>query len=122
MVYCCCLFARFESRLQLDKLHPLIHPLLQWLYTSSRSHLRMLKPAERIPGIETDLQFVMVCLTSILSFAADYTIGTLQLSASPDREAKWRAMKVAAERSKGKGNGSVFMFHGSPSNSSFMLT
>eukprot|EP00456_Euglypha_rotunda_P048350 TRINITY_DN3876_c0_g1_i11.p1 TRINITY_DN3876_c0_g1~~TRINITY_DN3876_c0_g1_i11.p1 ORF type:complete len:235 (+),score=17.95 TRINITY_DN3876_c0_g1_i11:81-785(+) len=79
----------------LDDYHLLIYPLLLWLITSNRSHLRKLTSSEIIKDVPTEHQFLM-------------------LSSPPAREEIWRRQKVAAEKKMGKGKGSLLFFHGSP--------
>jgi hypothetical protein len=71
----------------LDNQHPLCYPLLRWIVTSNRSHLRKLNPSEKIQGVPTEHQYML-------------------LTQPPEREAAFRKQK---ER-----YGSFYMFHGSP--------
>jgi len=87
----------------LQKIDPLLYPLLRWILTSNRAHIRPLTEKERIPELKTQYQFVL-------------------LSSNPDREAKFQNFKrVAAgmnrffpERGLPPGpGGSCFAYHGS---------
>jgi len=76
----------------LDKLDLLLYPLLQWIITGNRCHLRMLAPKERMLGMHTPYQFIL-------------------LSSSPEKEFLFQKdKKEAAEK---KGRGSIWAFHGS---------
>jgi len=80
---------RAALREALDARHPLCYPLLLWLITSSRSHLRRLRPEEQFKQIPTQYQFVM-------------------LSSSNAREQRFRQLKRQCA------DGSSYFFHGSP--------
>jgi poly [ADP-ribose] polymerase 6/8 len=79
-------------RVHLDSLHPLLYPLLRWLISSNRAHLRRLAPEEAVQGLGTSLQFVL-------------------LTGPVERESYFQHLK--AETAKQKGEGSIFAFHGS---------
>jgi len=83
-------------RAQLDESDVLLFPLLQWILTSVRAHLRYLGPTEIVKPMQHAIaQFVM-------------------LSSSPEREARFQRLKRRAEAYRGPGNGSFFAWHGSP--------
>lgn len=81
---------------ELNKLDILLYPLIRWVLTSSRAHLRLLTNKEKIvlPGFAVDHQFVM-------------------MSTPPEREAVFRKLRKASEITKGKGKGSIYAWHGS---------
>ena len=79
---------------ELNRRHPLLLPLLRWIISSSRAHLRSLKPRESIEGFETPHQFVM-------------------LSASPEKEARFRDLYNKY--------GSLLAFHGSSTGKWFSI-
>jgi hypothetical protein len=58
----------------LNTLDPLLFPLLHWILTSIRAHIRELTPDERIRGLSTEHQFVM-------------------MTSSPEVEAKFQQMR-----------------------------
>eukprot|EP00455_Lapot_gusevi_P043103 TRINITY_DN519_c0_g1_i1.p1 TRINITY_DN519_c0_g1~~TRINITY_DN519_c0_g1_i1.p1 ORF type:complete len:641 (-),score=148.73 TRINITY_DN519_c0_g1_i1:262-2184(-) len=72
-----------------------IRPLLQWILTSNRAHLRKLHPHELIPEITSPHQFVLI-------------------SSTPEKEAIFQRLKREAERHRGEGKGSIYAWHGSP--------
>jgi hypothetical protein len=76
-----------ELKAKLDQLHVLCYPLMRWLITSNRSHLRKLSKSELISQVPTEHQYML-------------------LSSSPTREAAFRKQKEQF--------GSYYMFHGSP--------
>jgi hypothetical protein len=78
----------------LNRLDPLLKPLLKWIITSNRCHLRLLSPEQHIPTIPSRYQFVL-------------------LSSSPAKETKFQRRKQSIAR-RGYWNPSVFAFHGSP--------
>lgn len=82
-----------ELKAKLDALHKLLHPLLQWLIASNRSHLRPLTESERCPGGPIG-QFVL-------------------LTSDPSREKFFRDERQRIETKRGVGNGSVLLTHGS---------
>jgi hypothetical protein len=55
---------------ELNKLDPLLYPLLRWVLTSNRAHVRLLTPSEQMKELKTPYQFVL-------------------LSSNPDREKKF---------------------------------
>jgi poly [ADP-ribose] polymerase 6/8 len=71
---------------QMDKAHEHAFALLQWIITSNRSHIVKLNSDKHIKSMETPHQYLL-------------------LSAPPEKEAKFRALKAQ--------HGSVFAFHGS---------
>lgn len=79
---------------QLNKLDVLLYPLLRWIFTSTRAHLRPLKPHERVKEIPSKAQFAL-------------------LSSTPEREARFQRLKHGAEIDKGQGKGSIYAWHGS---------
>ena len=72
---------------ELTKLHCLLYPLLVWIITSNRCHLRRLSENDRIKAIETEYQFALC-------------------SATPDREKEFQDLRES--------NGSFLAWHGSP--------
>lgn len=86
--------ANYEMRGYLDNLHPLLAPLVRWIITSNRAHIRKLLPEEEIKGMNTNHQFVL-------------------LSATPEKEAEFKLLRVKAELAKGRSLGSLWAFHGS---------
>ena len=44
----------------MDQLDVLCYPLLRWMFSSNRSHLRCLKDHEKITGLTCDFQFVLL--------------------------------------------------------------
>jgi hypothetical protein len=74
-----------------DVLHPLMYPLLQWLITSNRSHLRALDQQDRCPGGATH-QFLL-------------------LTADPAREQYFQIEKAKSEKTQKQG--SILLTHGS---------
>eukprot|EP01083_Nonionella_stella_P001411 4058_1 len=72
---------------ELTKIHPLLYPLLVWIITSNRCHLRKLPDCDRISAIDTPYQFALC-------------------SATPDREKEFQELRAA--------NGSFLAWHGSP--------
>eukprot|EP01127_Copromyxa_protea_P014223 TRINITY_DN3918_c0_g1_i2.p1 TRINITY_DN3918_c0_g1~~TRINITY_DN3918_c0_g1_i2.p1 ORF type:complete len:560 (-),score=88.31 TRINITY_DN3918_c0_g1_i2:72-1751(-) len=82
--------SKFNSTAQLkrdlDSRDRLAFPLLRWILTSNRAHIALLSPAERIKGIGTQLQFLM-------------------LSSPPSKEKQFSAEK--------KIKGSIMTYHGS---------
>jgi len=48
---------------ELDSLDLLLYPLLRWLITSNRAHIRRLEPEERLDAITSEHQFVFVSCT-----------------------------------------------------------
>jgi len=83
---------RFVLRETLDKRDPLLHPLLRWIITSNRAHIRKLAPEEEMKNMGTKFQFVL-------------------LSSTPEKEQKFLALRRRAEVSGG--TGSLWAFHGS---------
>ncbi len=71
----------------------MLQPLLKWILTSNRSHIRTLRHNERVEGGPTH-QFLL-------------------LNANPVRERYFREEKTKFEKKNGKGKGSVLMCHGS---------
>jgi hypothetical protein len=70
----------------LNGLHPLLYPLLRWLLSSNRSHLRKLEDHEKIKGVGTDDQYMLV-------------------TGPMERESQFQALKSRY--------GSLHVFHGS---------
>eukprot|EP01113_Clastostelium_recurvatum_P036737 TRINITY_DN5288_c0_g1_i3.p1 TRINITY_DN5288_c0_g1~~TRINITY_DN5288_c0_g1_i3.p1 ORF type:complete len:267 (+),score=34.98 TRINITY_DN5288_c0_g1_i3:370-1170(+) len=73
--------------------NPLGYSLFRWILASNRSHMIHLPVHSRIPGIDTEQQYV-VC------------------ASNPAREADFRALRASVAANK-KGKGSFFAFHGS---------
>lgn len=73
-------------RQKLDSLHPKLYPLLQWLITSTRAHIRPLRTGEILSTIDTTHQFVL-------------------LTAPIEKERQFQALKEK--------HGSIYAFHGS---------
>jgi hypothetical protein len=71
----------------LKTINPLLHPLLVWIITSNRAHLRKLKKEEEIPGIPSKMQFTLA-------------------SATPAKESEFQSIQAT--------NGSFLAWHGSP--------
>jgi len=88
------LIAKNQLAEGLKKIDPLLAPLLRWIIGTNRAHIRQLLLTERIKGMITENQFVF-------------------LSSSPDKEARFQALKKGIEVSKGKGKGSILAWHGS---------
>jgi hypothetical protein len=78
----------------LKKIDPLLFPLLKWIITSNRSHLRLLAKEDFIPQLGSKFQFIL-------------------LSSSPAKELMFQQTKKSIASSSGKAP-SVFAFHGSP--------
>ncbi|CAN0444527.1 unnamed protein product, partial [Ectocarpus sp. 12 AP-2014] len=80
----------------LTKMDTLSYPLLRWLLSANRAHLRPLRGSELIPEIPCEKQFMLVTGTA-------------------EREAKFQTMKriAGSRRSGGSGTGSFYAFHGS---------
>jgi poly [ADP-ribose] polymerase 6/8 len=81
----------------MDALHPLLRPLLSWIMSSNRAHLRKLEHSERTDLVHTEHQFVLA-------------------SSSPEKEARFRLLKSQVHReNKGKAQApsSVHAWHGS---------
>eukprot|EP00478_Filoreta_tenera_P000560 GABV01000565.1.p1 GENE.GABV01000565.1~~GABV01000565.1.p1 ORF type:complete len:397 (+),score=111.12 GABV01000565.1:104-1192(+) len=95
LIQICRLGGNSALKAQLSALDPLLYPLLQWLLTSNRAHLRLLRPEERIKDIDTPWQFVFV-------------------SSVPEKEANFQRLRRRVERSRGTGKGSILTWHGSP--------
>uniref|UniRef100_H3D873 Poly [ADP-ribose] polymerase n=1 Tax=Tetraodon nigroviridis TaxID=99883 RepID=H3D873_TETNG len=74
-----------EIKMQMDKVDPLAHPLLQWILASNRSHIVKLPP-NRLKFMHTPHQFLLIC-------------------SPPFKEACFQAAR--------KRYGSTFAFHGS---------
>uniref|UniRef100_A0A7S4DSE0 PARP catalytic domain-containing protein n=1 Tax=Lotharella globosa TaxID=91324 RepID=A0A7S4DSE0_9EUKA len=74
----------------LEARHALLEPTLRWIITSNRAHIRYLEPHERIKGLGTDNQFVM-------------------LGASPQHEWKFQMEKSCTVKSRS----SIWAWHGS---------
>ena len=72
---------------ELTKIHCLLYPLLIWIITSNRCHLRRLSESDRIKAIETEYQFALC-------------------SATPTREKEFQDLRQS--------NGSFLAWHGSP--------
>merc|ERR1712228_1146884 len=72
---------------ELTAIHCLLYPLLCWIVTSNRCHLRKLSASNRIAQIDTEYQFALC-------------------SATPDREKEFQDLRAA--------NGSFLAWHGSP--------
>eukprot|EP01083_Nonionella_stella_P289886 986463_1 len=72
---------------ELTKMHALLYPLLVWIITSNRCHLRKLPQQDRIKQIDTEYQFALC-------------------SATPDREKEFQDIKREC--------GSFLAWHGSP--------
>ncbi len=79
---------------ELNKLDILLYPLLRWIFTSTRAHIRPLKPSERIKEVPSKAQFAL-------------------LSSTPEREARFQRLKHGAELHRGQGKGSFYTWHGS---------
>jgi len=77
----------------LNDIHPLLFPLLRWILSSNRAHIRKLEKEEIFDEIHSKFQFML-------------------LTSSPAREKLFQARKKAA--AKKNGTGSFYMFHGSP--------
>jgi poly [ADP-ribose] polymerase 6/8 len=73
---------------EMNKLHPLAYPLLRWILTSNRCHLKLLSKKERITEIATEHQYLL-------------------LSSTPEKEKRFQTLK--------KKYGSQWAFHGSAS-------
>jgi len=71
----------------LGEISCLLYPLLCWIVTSNRAHLRILSEKEHVTGIKTDFQFALA-------------------SATPAKEAEFQRIQQS--------NGSFLAFHGSP--------
>lgn len=56
----CAAHADGSLRRVLDEAHPLAYALLRWMFSTTRCHLRSLRPEERMAGVDADHQFVMV--------------------------------------------------------------
>jgi hypothetical protein len=76
-------------RQQLDALDVLIYPLLRWLVTTNKAHLRKLRPDEQFESLGSAHQFVL-------------------MSGPIEREQQFQRLKQRA-------NGSLFLWHGSGS-------
>jgi len=72
---------------ELTKIHCLLYPLLVWIITSNRCHLRKLPESDRIKAIETEHQFALC-------------------SATPTREKEFQDLRAS--------NSSFLAWHGSP--------
>jgi len=70
----------------LKEVHSLLYPLLVWIITSNRCHIRKLPESDRIGAIETEYQFALC-------------------SATPEREAEFQELR--------RTNGSFLAWHGS---------
>ncbi|CAM9168669.1 unnamed protein product [Ectocarpus fasciculatus] len=83
-------------RQALTEMDQLSYPLLRWLLSANRAHLRPLRGSELIPEIPCEKQFMLVTGTA-------------------EREAKFQKMKriAGSRRSGGSGTGSFYAFHGS---------
>ena len=68
---------KYPLKSYLDTYSPLLYPLLRWILTSNRSHIRPLKPFEMIKGANTKHQFAM-------------------LSNAPAKEARFQTLKREA--------------------------
>ncbi|CAG05573.1 unnamed protein product, partial [Tetraodon nigroviridis] len=75
-----------EIKMQMDKVDPLAHPLLQWILASNRSHIVKLPPNRQLKFMHTPHQFLLIC-------------------SPPFKEACFQAAR--------KRYGSTFAFHGS---------
>ncbi|KAM3610108.1 uncharacterized protein V6R79_025495 [Siganus canaliculatus] len=75
-----------EIKKQMDKVDPLAHPLLQWILSSSRSHIVKLPLNRRLHFMHTPHQFLLI-------------------SSPPFKEARFQTAR--------KLHGSTFAFHGS---------
>lgn len=71
----------------LTSIHCLLYPLLAWIVTSNRCHLRRLSEEQRIKSFDTEWQFALCAQT-------------------PEKEAEFQGLQ--------KNNGSFLAFHGSP--------
>jgi len=71
---------------KLTEIHPLLFPLLCWIVTSNRCHLKQLAPKDRINAVETEYQFALC-------------------SATPERERQFQDLR--------RMNGSFLAWHGS---------
>lgn len=69
-------------RERLKKQDPLLYPLLQWIITSNRAHLRRLTATEEMKSLRTPWQYVL-------------------LSTPPEKEARFQRLKAAAEATHG---------------------
>jgi hypothetical protein len=86
--------ARKTFKQDMDSLSPLLRPLLAWILSSNRTYLRALQPHEKTSLVPTPHQFVLT-------------------SSSPAKNAAFASLKVAEEKRKGRGNGSVYVWAGS---------
>lgn len=77
----------------LNALNPKLIPLLKWVITSNRSHVRILPKGDQIPEISTSYQFIL-------------------LSSSPAKELIFQRLKRSIDKS-GK-RPAIWAFHGSP--------
>ncbi|KAM8892869.1 protein mono-ADP-ribosyltransferase PARP6 isoform 2-T2 [Spinachia spinachia] len=75
-----------EIKMQMDKIDPLAHPLLQWILASNRSHIVKLPLTRQLKFMHTPHQFLLI-------------------SSPPCKEARFQTAK--------KLHGSTFAFHGS---------
>lgn len=81
-------------RLQLKQRHKCLIPLLFWILTSNKSHIRALADEERLPEFEgVSHQFAL-------------------LSSSPEREIRFQRLVQSLQKTK-KDSGYLFAFHGS---------
>mmetsp|Transcript_12956 Transcript_12956/g.16925 ORF Transcript_12956/g.16925 Transcript_12956/m.16925 type:complete len:583 (+) Transcript_12956:151-1899(+) len=78
--------AEKNLRRNLDEIDTILYPLLRWILTSNRSHLRLLQQHEKAKDIDCDAQFVL-------------------LTGPMEREKKFQEYK--------KASGAFFAFHGS---------
>lgn len=79
----------------LRSLDPLLPPFLRWMCTSPRAMFRPLRGSEIIPNVPSLMQFAL-------------------MSSTPEREGAFQRLKRAAELHRGKGKGSLYAWHGSP--------
>ncbi|XP_029697947.1 protein mono-ADP-ribosyltransferase PARP6-like [Takifugu rubripes] len=75
-----------EIKMQMDKVDPLAHPLLQWILASNRSHIVKLPPNKQLKFMHTPHQFLLIC-------------------SPPFKEARFQTAR--------RRHGSTFAFHGS---------
>ncbi|ETO35537.1 hypothetical protein RFI_01525 [Reticulomyxa filosa] len=85
-----------KLKVNLTRKSPLLFPLLTWLITSNRAHLRELRSKrEKFQGLPNCFQFEFV-------------------TSSPEGEYTFQQLCKKAEAHRGPGRGSVFAWHGSP--------